>query len=1065
MSLVLLPDGEIKQSKQILKDIVICSDNSQYYWNEFSEDIIKASYSVNSVPPFIIPESDCGIINKISYVLSGVNYNSSDFGLIYPTGGSGTGFCVKVDTTEISKYVLNSYTIDNAGTNYKIGDVVFCDILGTLVVTSTNSIQKNQIKNYDVTFDTSFRNTPIQKNILASSSTGTPSSFVVSFDETNMYEIESIQIINAGTGYESGDVININGIGSFSLDVDYGNKNITSFEIQSLSSTHYYQLSQLINNLPSYTKGNGSGATFKASYTKQWNVNKCNMISGGSGYKIGDYLYISSNMTNYAYATVTEVAVGSNKILSFHSEDSVINVDNEVTNYLIHASGGTGYGATFYVNSSPSDAYTLNTISVNSEGNGFSVGDTITIPNRPNLSISVESVYDVGAITSYTPSISVTQSSIKPASIISTTTNSVAGSGYTCSLTYTVQDYYILSGSQIINGGSGFVAGNTYNFAQGNIVVNSIYSGGEILNYTKNISTNWFYGSSGTQTLSVNSKTGTGAVATITVSTNKSDVVYYPTFSISAAGTGYKVGDLFLVIDENNINLGTIVVTEVGVNGNISSIKYTAEKVSQSIHLTYSYTSNSGSNATFTPSFVTTKNYFKIVDISITSMGLNYEVGDILQVGIYGSLTVTEVASNGALKEYTLTSTVPDNNTSNVSTVTISNATLSLSWTKTFKYLITGIIDVTHGSGYAVGDVVTIGNYASFVVNSVTGAGQIKTISYTDSEKYYLEDNSESNVAGTSTTGTGATFDISYSNVKINAITSIKMNDSGYSYTSGDILKIGEYGTIIVDTVETGSQEILSCDITLVPDYFNWDFSGTMNGYGGEGVTGTGATFNVTSIQSYIYNNLSLVNSGMNYNVGDILDIDGDTYSDNNYYSDGGIIKVTGVQKNSQPVKNIENIKSDIIQNKIDGNINVTGGSGTGLVVSITYKEVVAYKINDITLLASGNNYNVGDTLDLNGYGTATVTEIHNTGGNVLELSQNIKTIDSDKVIDESGTYNLTGGSGTNLSLNIKYEPVSYYEISNIKIINGGYGYTINDYLMLDNFQGISVTSIKNNIS
>lgn len=1078
MSLVILPNGETKQSKQILKDIVICSDNTQYYWNEFSEDIIKATYSVNSVPPFVVPETNCGIVNKISYILSGVEYESNNFGKIYPTGGSGINLCVEVDTKQVTKYILDSYTINNSGIDYKINDIVYSDILGSLVVTSANSIQKNQIKNYTIEYDTNFHDTKFQENILASSNNGSPSSFKISYIENPMYEIDSINIISSGKNYETGDVISIDGIGSFSLNVDYGIKNITSFDIISLPTTHYSQLSPYVNNLPSYNKsGSGTGATFKADYKEQWNVKSCKLKNGGSGYKVGDYLYVSNYMTNYAYATVTEVSKGTNNILSFHTDNEVVGVTNKITNFLIHADGGTGHGASFYINSSIMDSYTLDTVTINSEGIGYSIGDTITLSSNPNVIITVDTVYDKGSVLKYTETLSTTELTTKPPSIIETTTNGL-GTGYTCSLTYDIQDYYILTNTQLLDGGSGFIVGNSYDFAQGSITVNTVYTGGEILSYTKTISTNWFYGSSGTQNIAVNSATGSGAIATVSISTNKSDIVYYPTFSISNSGSNYSRNDIIEVYDENNINLGFITVINVGSNGNISEISYTAYRVSQSIKLSYTYVGllqkdgsyiKTGANATFSASFVTTKNYFKIVDISISNVGSGYALDDVLEVGLYGSITVTKIANAGQIHDYTFVSNVPDNNISNPSSSSISNgtsvATIKLIWSETFKYLVSGITDVTIGKNYKVGDKIIIGNYATLIVSNVTNGGEIKTIKYIDNEKYYSQDKSKSNVLGISTSnGTGASFDLEYSSIKINAITSIELNDSGYGYSVGDVLTLGEYGKIVVDTVNSGIQEILSCSITYVDDYFDWYFGGEFSGYGGEGVTGTGATFDVTSNQSYVYTNLEISNSGSNYNVNDILDVDGDTYSDNNYYSDGGIVKITGIQKNSQPVSGITNIKSYIIQNPIYDNITCSGGSGSGLVVSISYKKIPAYKITDIKLLNSGNNYSVGDKLDLNGYGTATVTEVSDGGGNVLELSQSIKTIDSDKPTDESGTYELSGGSGSGLSISISYKEETYYEISNIKLINGGYGYSNGDYLKLDNFQGISITSVINKI-
>ena len=197
MSLVILPNGETKQSKQILKDIVICSDNTQYYWNEFSEDIIKTTYSVNSIPPFVVPETNCGIANKISYILSGVEYESNNFGKIYPTGGSGTNLCVEVDTQQVTKYILDSYTINNSGIDYKINDIVYSDILGSLVVTSANSIQKNQIKNYTIEYDTNFHDTK--------------------FQEKTYYEISNIKLINGGYGYSNGDYLKLDNFQGISI--------------------------------------------------------------------------------------------------------------------------------------------------------------------------------------------------------------------------------------------------------------------------------------------------------------------------------------------------------------------------------------------------------------------------------------------------------------------------------------------------------------------------------------------------------------------------------------------------------------------------------------------------------------------------------------------------------------------------------------------------------------------------------------------------------------------------------------------------------------------------------
>ena len=178
------------------------------------------------------------------------------------------------------------------------------------------------------------------------------------------------------------------------------------------------------------------------------------------------------------------------------------------------------------------------------------------------------------------------------------------------------------------------------------------------------------------------------------------------------------------------------------------------------------------------------------------------------------------------------------------SKVTIPSPTGELAYTTKDITLSSG------GSGYVVGDTITVGVAGSITVSTVTAAvtgGEITSGSATPSAATSDTDPAGTGVSSTGGTGTGATFNVtSTDSAGSYTVASITLNAIGSGYVVGDVLTIGTAGTYTVSAVTTavtgGTIETFAVTKSTTEETTN--FAGTIAGTGG---TGTGASFVVTT--------------------------------------------------------------------------------------------------------------------------------------------------------------------------------------------------------------------------
>lgn len=178
------------------------------------------------------------------------------------------------------------------------------------------------------------------------------------------------------------------------------------------------------------------------------------------------------------------------------------------------------------------------------------------------------------------------------------------------------------------------------------------------------------------------------------------------------------------------------------------------------------------------------------------------------------------------------------------SKVTIPSPTGELAYTTKDITLSTG------GTGYVVGDVVTVGVAGTVKVDTVTSAvtgGKITSGTSTPASGSLTTDPAGTGIASTGGTGTGATFNVTSSGTAGDyTVTGIVLNAAGSGYTVGDTITIGTSGTYTVTAVSAAVAGGTIETITVTPSTKEEEtnFAGTVSGTGG---TGTGAKFSVTT--------------------------------------------------------------------------------------------------------------------------------------------------------------------------------------------------------------------------
>lgn len=146
------------------------------------------------------------------------------------------------------------------------------------------------------------------------------------------------------------------------------------------------------------------------------------------------------------------------------------------------------------------------------------------------------------------------------------------------------------------------------------------------------------------------------------------------------------------------------------------------------------------------------------------------------------------------------------------------------------------------------------------------------------------------------TAGTGATFDITSTEITTYTPKAVTLNAAGTGYAVNDTIVINNVGTITVTKIGTDGA-ISTISASLLNESFTMDMSGT----GLTGTTsgsGTGATFDVTSTTNnqFVMASVSVNQAGTGYHVGDSFTFPAGTATVSRIGANGNITDLTFVE-------------------------------------------------------------------------------------------------------------------------------------------------------------------------
>ena len=797
------------------------------------------------------------------------------------------------------------------------------------------------------------------------------------------------------SGFENGlQVVALNnvGVGSALSDFTFGGKILTLSSI--ISGGTNYTNGTYKNIALTSTSGIGSGAT--ANMTVSGNaVTSVTLTNGGNGYVYLDTLSVAPASIGNGVKTTTSLVGGT-----LYGNGSYLAVP------LIYgtgspATGGLGSGATANITVVGN---TVTSVSIQSSGVGYTVGDVLTCNSN-----------FIGG----------------GSGIISTFGGLVGGQFYT-SGTYT---------NVAFTGGSGSGAKGTVTVGTNSIdSVYNIVSGG---NYTN--------GSFASVPLTGGS--GSGATAIITVSGgNVIDVTMeyggdnyaandvlsasatkigngIATISVTAIGSGYPDGIYSNVPLTNVSGSGSLALATITISGGTvinCSISYAGIGYAITDTLTASNSNLGGAGtgfqakpATINPSSgfqcqvssVTTGSVTKVV---LTNDGLGYAAGDILSVpaddigkknGIIGSLggiagggfytSSTSATGTGSIAGTVMTITaVSDGSFVLGQTITgtgVSPDTTITSYGTPTATLATVVIIGTAGDFSCTSTTLAVGNTVT-ISGTFGGTGSIT--GYANPTSYLISD-------------TNGTTTFKLTTLSGAAVVTTAGTPTGLTYKL-----FGGTGSYNVSK----SQTVTSTTLAGLGIFRNTALTGG---------TGSGATANVTITQGVV-SNVTLVNPGVNYAVGDNLTA-----------SFAGVTNGVG--------SGTALVGGTLYTDGTFASVPLTGGSGAGAVATIT---VSGNTVVGVVLTSPGTGYTVGNTLSCaasyigNGVNSNAITT---AGSNYPD-----------------GTYTnipLTGGSGNFARATIT---VTVGAVTALTITSRGIGYTIGNTL---SFNATSIGGNTNGIA
>lgn len=250
------------------------------------------------------------------------------------------------------------------------------------------------------------------------------------------------------------------------------------------------------------------------------------------------------------------------------------------------------------------------------------------------------------------------------------------------------------------------------------------------------------------------------------------------------------------------------------------------------------------------------------------------------------------------------------------------------------KYEVTEVSVNQGGTGYTVGDVLSLtgseGDTAAKVsVTTVNETKGVTAISVTTKGASTTDPAGDSK-AVTGGTGSGATLDITSTKIPHYEVATATVNNGGTGYAVNDIISIeADLVDAQVKVTAVGDSGVVTTVELTEPGESTVDIAGT--GKATTGGTGTGLTLDLTSTESsgstYEVATATVNAAGTGYTVNDVLTLDLDqtdaTFTVNSVSSTGAVTEV-------------ELTSAGAYAEDMSGNLETTGGTGTGCVIAAT---------------------------------------------------------------------------------------------------------------------------------
>ena len=641
------------------------------------------------------------------------------------SGGTGSG--LTVDTTVNAAGAITAIALNNAGTDYLIGD--------TLTITNPNL---GGVSTLNLgTLSGGVGGFSSASNVSTTGGSGTGLTFDTTVDGNG--NITNLTVNQAGSGYANGETItitNANAGGASTIDTLVG-------------GTGYANGTAIAT-----TGGGGSGLTLNLT-TSNGVVTNAAINGAGTGYSVDDTITIvNANATGVktlgsiatagtGYAAGSGIATTTSGSGTSFTADITVDGNGAVTGVTINndgtgfaasevititnanasgvktlgsiASGGTGYGQGTALATTSSGSGTgltvdvtvtngvVDGVSINNDGSGYSASDTITISNA-----NASGVNTLGGITGGT--------GYSTGTGIATTTNG-SGSGLTVNIT-SVSGSGAITGLTVNNDGLNYSASDTITVANAN-------SSG--VNTLGSITA----AASGYSAGTVNTTTGgSGSGLTVAVSVNGSGSVTGMT--IVNDGSGYSNSDTITLTNPNATGVETLNSIMVGGTG------YPADQTITNVSTT---TGGSGTGLTLD---ITTNVSGVVVSAVINNDGSGYAAADSITIAGSGDgNAVTGVAAIHGNATTSVGAIHGNGGSTSVGSIHGNGATIPVS--------------AIHGSGCTIPVSAIHGNGATVDIATIFANATINTATTFTHATFSLSDITTMEVGATVTGGTSGT--------------------------------------------------------------------------------------------------------------------------------------------------------------------------------------------------------------------------------------------------------------------------------------------------------------------